>query len=123
MKRSPKPSPASFDPFAVVLAALNRHRARYLVIAGRAGAIMLLWIGGGSMKPRINGHYVVADPEICHGQPTFRGTRILVSDILDQVARGESWDEISRSWRGRVTKEAIAEAVRLANRALVKLAS
>jgi len=36
MKRSPKPSPASFDPFAVVLAALNRHRAKYLVIAGRA---------------------------------------------------------------------------------------
>jgi uncharacterized protein (DUF433 family) len=75
------------------------------------------------MKPKINGHYVVADPDICHGQPTFRGTRILVSDILDQVARGKSWDEISRSWRGRVTKEAIAEAVRLANRALVKLAS
>ena len=36
MKRNPKPSPASSDPFAVALAALNRHRARYLVIAGRA---------------------------------------------------------------------------------------
>lgn len=32
------------------------------------------------------GRYIVADPEICHGEPTFRGTRILVSDILEQVA-------------------------------------
>jgi hypothetical protein len=28
------------------------------------------------------GQYIVADPEICHGQLTFKGTRILVSDVL-----------------------------------------
>jgi uncharacterized protein (DUF433 family) len=32
--------------------------------------------------------YIVADPAICHGQPTFRGTRILLSDVLEQVASG-----------------------------------
>lgn len=27
------------------------------------------------------GKYVVADSKICHGQPTFRRTRILVADV------------------------------------------
>jgi len=36
------------------------------------------------------GRYVVVDSKICHGQPTFRGTRILVSDVLEQVADGVS---------------------------------
>jgi hypothetical protein len=33
----------------------------------------------GKSKIKLLGRYVVADPEICHGQPTFRGTRILVA--------------------------------------------
>lgn len=32
------------------------------------------------------GRYIVADTEICHGKPTFAGTRILVADVLEQVA-------------------------------------
>jgi uncharacterized protein (DUF433 family) len=65
------------------------------------------------------GRYVVVDPAICHGAPTFRGTRILVADVLEQVARGMAWETIVEEWRGAVTKEAIAEAVRLAREALV----
>ena len=34
------------------------------------------------------GRYIVADPEICHGKPTFHGTRIFVADVLEQVAEG-----------------------------------
>jgi len=37
---------------------------------------------------------IVSDPEICHGKPCVRGTRIMVSVILDNVAAGLSWDEI-----------------------------
>jgi uncharacterized protein (DUF433 family) len=62
------------------------------------------------------GRYIVADPEICHGKPTFRGTRIMVRDIFEQMADGMSWDEIVAQWRGDVSKEAIAEAVRLAQK-------
>lgn len=40
------------------------------------------------------GRYIVTDPRICHGQPTFRGTRILVSDVLEQVATGMAWKSI-----------------------------
>ena len=28
--------------------------------------------------PRLMGRYIVADPRICHGKPTFRGTRVFV---------------------------------------------
>jgi uncharacterized protein (DUF433 family) len=40
------------------------------------------------------GRYIVADPEICHGKPTFRGTRIFVADVLEQVAEGLAWETI-----------------------------
>ena len=66
------------------------------------------------MKKNFVGRYIVTDPKICHGQPTFRGTRILVADVLEQVASGMAWESITEEWRGRVTEAAIAEAVRLA---------
>ena len=57
------------------------------------------------------------DSRICHGQPTFRGTRILVKHVLEQVAEGMAWKSIEKQWRGAVSQAAIAEAVRLANKA------
>jgi uncharacterized protein (DUF433 family) len=62
------------------------------------------------------GRYIVADPAICHGKPTFVGTRIMVAQVLKQVAKGMSWDAITAEWRGDVTKDAIAEALELAQR-------
>lgn len=38
--------------------------------------------------------YIVADPEICHGKPTFKGTRVMVWQVLDMLAAGESIQEI-----------------------------
>lgn len=40
------------------------------------------------------GRYIVAGPAICHGEPVFRGTRILVADVLEQVASGMAWEAI-----------------------------
>lgn len=80
---------------------------------------------GASMKapkqkePPLTGRFVVTDPSICHGKPTFRGTRIFVADVLEQVAAGMDWDSIVEEWRGSVSKEAIAEAVRLASLAFL----
>src|SRR5712691_10027138 len=65
------------------------------------------------------GRYIVADPKICHGKLTFRGTRIFVADVLEQVAEGITWDAISEAWGERVSQEAIAEAVGLAREALL----
>lgn len=72
------------------------------------------------MGAKLMGRYIVTDPEICHGQPTFRGTRILVADVLEQVASGVIWETIIEEWHGHITTEAIAEAVQLASRALIE---
>lgn len=66
------------------------------------------------------GQYIVSDPEICGGQLTFKGTRIFVKDVLDMVAQGMAWNEITETWFGRVSHAAIVEAVRLANEALLE---
>ena len=68
------------------------------------------------MQRQILGLYIIVDPEICHGKPTFLGTRIMVAQVLKQVAKGMPWDDITAEWRGTVTREAIAEAVELAQR-------
>ncbi len=65
------------------------------------------------------GRYVVDDPAICHGEPTFKGTRIFVAQVLEQVAEGLAWESIVESWGGVVSKDAIAEAVRLARDAFL----
>jgi len=62
------------------------------------------------MKVKLVGRYIVTDPNICHGKPTFRGTRIFVEDVLEQVASGMAWESIIEDWHGSITKEAIAEA-------------
>ncbi|MBM3136110.1 MAG: DUF433 domain-containing protein [Chloroflexi bacterium] len=47
-------------------------------------------------KRRLLGRYIVADPEVCHGQPTFRGTRIMVWQVLEMVTQGMAWESIYR---------------------------
>ena len=71
-------------------------------------------------KAKIFGRYIIADPTICHGKPTFRGTRIFVSDVLEQVASGMAWESIIEDWHDSISKEAIAEAVQLAAQAWTK---
>jgi len=72
------------------------------------------------MEAKFMGRYIVTDPEICHGKPTFRGTRILAADVLEQVADGLAWETIIEEWRGSISYEAIAEAVRLSRQALLE---
>lgn len=67
-------------------------------------------------KRKLLGRFIVADPKICHGKPTFIGTRIMVWQILKQVATGISWDEIVERWGGDISKDAITEAVSLAEK-------
>jgi uncharacterized protein (DUF433 family) len=70
-------------------------------------------------KVRLLGRYIVADPAICHGKPTFRGTRVMVSDVLAQVASGMAWETILEEWNDSITRDAIREAVQLASQALL----
>jgi uncharacterized protein (DUF433 family) len=65
------------------------------------------------------GQHVVADPAICHGRLTFRGTRVFVGAVLKDVIHQYWWETISDRWQG-LPKEAIGEAVCLARKALVQ---
>lgn len=72
------------------------------------------------MNQKMIGRFIVTDPEICHGKPTFRGTRIMVWQVLEQVANGMAWETIEEEWRGKVSRDAIAEAIRLASQAFLE---
>ena len=55
---------------------------------------------------------IVSDPDVCHGEPTFRGTRILVADVTEQIASGLTFDAIIEEWRGAISREMLSDAVR-----------
>ncbi len=38
------------------------------------------------------------DPRICHGKPCIKGTRIMVSIVLDYLTAGEKTEEILRQY-------------------------
>ena len=38
--------------------------------------------------------YIVADPQIAHGKPTFKGTRVMVWQVIDMLKDKESEKEI-----------------------------
>ena len=39
-------------------------------------------------------HRVASDPSLCHGKPCIKGTRIMISIILDSLAEGSTREEI-----------------------------
>jgi uncharacterized protein (DUF433 family) len=59
------------------------------------------------------GDHIVRALGVCGGRPTFKYTRIEITGTLERLAAGESIDEIVEGYRGRVSRGAIAEAVRL----------
>ncbi|MCG3132911.1 MAG: hypothetical protein FLDDKLPJ_03792 [Phycisphaerae bacterium] len=42
---------------------------------------------------------ISVDPHICHGKACIRGTRVMVSVILDNVAARESYGETAKAYR------------------------
>jgi len=60
-----------------------------VVVAIRSYVIMFF-----VMKRIIINQYIVADPKICHGKPTFVGTRVMVWQVLELLKAGESVENI-----------------------------
>jgi uncharacterized protein (DUF433 family) len=69
------------------------------------------------------GNYVVRAPGVCGGRPTFKYTRIDITGTLDRLAAGEHIDKVVAGYRGRVSKEAVVEAIHLISVPSVELAS
>ena len=53
---------------------------------------------------------VSIDPNVCHGKPCIKGTRIVVSVILDDLSAGEPEKEILKEYP-TLTREDIRAAV------------
>jgi len=50
------------------------------------------------------------DPQVCHGKPCIKGTRIMVSIVLDYLKTGEPLEEIQRQYP-TLTEEDIRAAL------------
>ena len=68
--------------------------------------------------------HIIVDPDICHGQACIKGTRIMVSVVLDNLAAGQQADEIVQSYPSLTTEDvhaAVAYAAELARERTVVL--
>ena len=64
------------------------------------------------MRVEIN-EYIVADSEICHGKPTFKGTRITIWRIFEMLEAGERIKDILEAFPS-LTEEHIKAALHYA---------
>src|SRR5207245_640597 len=44
------------------------------------------------------GKFLVVDPRVCHGQVTFKGTRVPVATVLNRLAKGRTMESILSTW-------------------------
>ena len=69
------------------------------------------------------GEHVVVAPGVCGGRPTFKYTRLEVSAVLALIGQGESVAQVVEEFvLSHLTPAAVAEAVHLAQQALVQSA-
>jgi len=69
---------------------------------------------------------ISVDPEVCHGKVCIKGTRVMVSVILDNLAAGETVEDILRGYPTLQREDigaALAYAAELARERIVPLAS
>lgn len=69
---------------------------------------------------------ITADPEICHGKACIKGTRIMVSVILDNLADGATEEDILNDYpslKPQDIKAAIAYAAELSRERQISLSA
>ena len=67
---------------------------------------------------------ITVDPSICHGKACIKGTRIMVSVVLDNLAEGLSPEDIIKSYPSLKIEDiraAIAYAAELAHERVVPM--
>ena len=70
--------------------------------------------------------HITVDPNVCHGRACIRGTRIMVSVVLDNLAAGLTTEEIILSYPSlspEAVQAAIAYAAELGRERVVGLPS
>ena len=54
--------------------------------------------------------HITVDPSVCHGKACIKGTRIMVSVVLDNLAAGLDSEELLNSYPS-LTKEGVQAAI------------
>lgn len=54
--------------------------------------------------------HITVDPDVCHGKHCIKGTRVMVSVVLDNLAAGQTPEEIAESYPS-VGREGIQAAI------------
>lgn len=68
--------------------------------------------------------HITVDQDVCHGKPCIKGTRIMVSVVLDNLAAGQTTEEITESYPPvgpEDVQAAIAYAAELARERIVDM--
>jgi uncharacterized protein (DUF433 family) len=68
--------------------------------------------------------HIIVDPAVCHGKACIKGTRIMVSVVLDNLAAGLTPEEIIRSYASlneQDIRAAIAYAAELGRERVVAM--
>lgn len=58
--------------------------------------------------------YITVDPRVCHGQPCFKGTRVMVYLVFELLEAGVSVEEIIKRYYRKLTKKHIKAALHYA---------
>ncbi len=66
---------------------------------------------------------IAVDPAICHGKACIKGTRVMVSVVLDNLAAGETTEKIAAAYRlaPEDVQAALSYAAELAKERIVPL--
>jgi len=70
--------------------------------------------------------YITVEPTVCHGNACIKGTRVMVSVVMDNLAAGLTVDEIVRSYpslRSETVQAAIAYAAELTRERIVAMSA
>ena len=68
-------------------------------------------VGGEPYKYYPFGKYIVRAVGVCGRRPTFKYIRIEITGAIERLATGQTIDKLVEVYRGRVSKEAIIEAM------------
>ncbi|MFN8513187.1 MAG: DUF433 domain-containing protein [Chloroflexia bacterium] len=77
-------------------------------------------VGGEPYEYLPLGEYVVRAPGVCGGRPTFKYTRIGVIGTLQRLAAGEALEDVVAGYGGRVSAEAVREAILIVTRSFLE---
>jgi uncharacterized protein (DUF433 family) len=71
------------------------------------------YMNGERQRLSVDEHWIVRDPQICGGQPVFKGTRVTLRTVLASLADGDSVEEILADFPS-LTSENVQAAIAFA---------